>query len=87
MPDQRVIDILNAHAFNMKKITFIPDNLLTIKEACAAIVLNYQPIARRRLVQWINTPALKVPHYKLNSHLIRIPADLLEKWAEETFAG
>jgi len=85
--ERRVLDILNAHTYNMKDLSFLPDNFITVEETAKTISVNGMPISTKRLVNWVNNLDFEVPHIKFSSHLIRIQADLLEKWVEETLAG
>lgn len=70
-----------------KPVEFIPSNLLTMKEAEARILVDGKPIKHRRFLRWVKSAKQALPHYRLSSHCIRIPADLFDDWIADRFTS
>lgn len=88
MQDTQVLRKLNACRLGgVKPVEFIPSNLLTAKEAEARILVDGKPIKHKRFLRWVASAKRALPHYRLSSHCIRIPADMLEAWLAERFAS
>lgn len=76
LPDAVVLKKLNAAAVHLKPVSMIPSNLLTPDEVCQRLTINGKPITRRRLQGF----APHMPHYRLSSHCLRFPADVIDIW-------
>jgi hypothetical protein len=85
--EQQVLKILNDSASNCRPFTMIPDGLMTVREAADTIKVNGVPITTERLLSWVNDPSLRVPHLRITSKSIRIPAASFEVWASNRFDG
>jgi len=85
--EQQVLKILNDSASNCHPFTMLPDGLLTVREAADTIKVNGVPITTERLLAWVNEPINRVPHLRITSKSIRIPAAAFEVWASSRFDG